>query len=860
MPERPLLLFPTPERASRSTLGGGTGSFHRPSHHRQGARLTPIFNQLQEAFASRRIEVQQTTAGIDPEQVLVIETIGSVQDFSNAVRRIEGFEWMCEIELDEITPDEDFFYNEAPGRDLSGRLYLVLTNQRALDEMLSLWRQYQEDPNFHFARGLTKFRDVFACLKDIRRWGIQDRLHETQIIDIWKEELQHDANRIIKFETELWFRSTPEKQNASKQLIETLVAWQGGRVISQCIISEIAYHSILAELPALAIQGIINNPVTELVKCDNIMFFRPVGQVSSGDEPIEGDTETIPAEDKPLPVGSPTIGVLDGLPLENHRLLSGRLIVDDPDDWAANYPAADRVHGTAMTSLIVHGDLNEVSPPLQTPVYVRPIMRPNPIDWRTPRPEVVPEDVLCVDLIHRAVKRMIEGDVVNTPTAPTVKIINLSIGDPSRQFNQVMSPLGRLLDWLSYKYNVLFIISAGNHPSDIILDISREDFECLHPAELESLIVNSLHRDARNRKLLSPSESINGITVGAIHYDNSTVVNVANRFDPYSTKLPSPVTSFGSGYRRSIKPDLVYPGGKQWYRTPLIAANPTRIQPARLRSAPGNKVASTGTIVGHLDQTAYCCGTSNATALLSRSAAICLSTLQQIFNDMEEGRGDFSNISTVLLKGMLVHGCHWGDIGDLISSILGRNLNGHQLQSWISRWIGYGTPEISRVLECTEQRASLIGYGQLSDGEAHVFKLPLPPSLGARREWRRLTITLSWLSPISATTQKYRVASLWFETINNNLAPVRQDAQWQAVRRGTIQHEVFEGESAIPFAEGDNIQIKVNCRKDAANIQTPIKYGVVVTLEVREGVNIAVYDEIRVRIAQAVQIQPVDQG
>jgi hypothetical protein len=261
-----------------------------------------------------------------------------------------------------------------------------------------------------------------------------------------------------------------------------------------------------------------------------------------------------------------------------------------------------------------------------------------------------------------------------------------------------------------------------------------------------------------------------------------------------------------------------------------------------------------------LDQTAYCCGTSNATALLSRSAAICLSTLQQIFNDMEEGRGDFSNISTVLLKGMLVHGCHWGDIGDLISSILGRNLNGHQLQSWISRWIGYGTPEISRVLECTEQRASLIGYGQLSDGEAHVFKLPLPPSLGARREWRRLTITLSWLSPISATTQKYRVASLWFETINNNLAPVRQDAQWQAVRRGTIQHEVFEGESAIPFAEGDNIQIKVNCRKDAANIQTPIKYGVVVTLEVREGVNIAVYDEIRVRIAQAVQIQPVDQG
>ena len=33
-----------------------------------------------------------------------------------------------------------------------------------------------------------------------------------------------------------------------------------------------------------------------------------------------------------------------------------------------------------------------------------------------------------------------------------------------------MSPLARLIDWLSVEYNVLFIVSAGNHASNILVD------------------------------------------------------------------------------------------------------------------------------------------------------------------------------------------------------------------------------------------------------------------------------------------------------------------------------------------------------------------------------------------------------
>lgn len=859
MPERPLLLFPTPQPADRTKQKPQFGRVHKPNVTRQGQRLSPMFNQLQAVFEARRVEIQQNTAGIDPEQVLVIETIGSVDNFANAVKRIEGLEWMGELESDEIAPDQDFYDEKSPEKELNGRLYLVMTNQRALDEMLSLWRRYQTDPNMLFERGLTKFRDVFLNLKSIRRWDVQDRLLETGVIDIWHESLEYDGDRVISFEAELWFRGSDELRVISANQVTNLVQQAGGRILNQSVIEGIAYHGLLAELPANAIRAIVENPTTELVKCENVMFFRPVGQIVVGDKSPEGDVEIAQIEEMPLPTGDPVVALFDGVPLANHRLLAGRLVVDDPDSWEADYAASERVHGSSMASLIVHGDLNQPQPPLSRPVYVRPIMKP--LNWLdTPRPEGIPENCLAVDLIHRAVKRLFEGDQGEGPAAPQIKVINLSIGDRARQFTQSMSPIARLLDWLSVKYGVLFVVSAGNHPTTISLGVSREEFDAFQTDEFEAATIKALYRDARHRKLLSPAETINGISVGAVHLDEAQVAYQGNRIDPFGRPLPSPVSAFGSGYRRAIKPDVIFYGGRQWYRLPLQPTNPVTIEPAIFRTTPGNKVASPGSLAGELSATSYSCGTSNATALISRAAGICYDSLQQIFNE-QAAEVDPSNYEVPLLKAMLVHGCSWGDIGSRISEVLRTPENGRQLSGLISRWIGYGIPVVDRVLDCTEQRATVLGFGQLSDGEAHVFSLPLPPSLGSRPEWRRLTVTLAWLSPISASTQKYRTASLWFEMNNNGLAPTRSDADWRAVRRGTVQHEVFEGQRAEPFIDGEVIEIKVNCREDAGKIQNQVAYGLAVSLEVAEGVDIAVYNEIRTRIAPAIQIQQAtDQG
>ena len=864
MADLPLLFFPSPDSADRTKRKMNPGKPLKPPVSRQWERLSPVFQRLQESFSERRAELQRTPVGIDPEQALVIETIGSVENFANAVKRVWGLEWMGEIEIDEIAPDEDFYYVDKEGERtttaLKRRLYLVMSNRTALDEMLNLWRRYQANPNMTFDHGLTKFRDVFQYLKDIRRWGVEDRLAERKVFDIWREDIESEPRRSVRFEAELWYRGSDKKRKESETIVSGLIQNLGGGVISQCVIPSIAYHSVLGEIPAEKALQILKQPEVDLIRCENIMFFKPTGQIVIGKEPIEGDVSDYEFPEEDLPTDDPVVALLDGLPLENHRLLADRLVIDDPDGWASDYPAIDRQHGTTMASLIVNGDLNSGSNPLRRPVYVRPIMKPVKKWFKSPRPEQLPEDILFVDYVHRAVKRIVEGEGEDEPAAPTVKIVNLSIGDCLRPFSQMMSPLARLLDWLSVKYNLLFIISSGNHLEKIDIGISGDDFLKLNTTERESLVVKKLYEDIRHRKLLSPSESINGLTVGALYADASQNIYLGHLFDPFQSKLPSPVSSFGSGYRNSIKPDFIAPGGRVLYDTSIES---NHIKPIDRSIAPGHQAATPSTQAGPPDKTRFCCGSSNSAALTSRAAGIAYDYLESIFQEQARG-SDFSTCGIPILKAALVHGCSWNKSGERLDILLKAGGDGKKIRNRISKWLGYGVADFEKALGCNPQRATLLGFGQLNNGEAHVYQLPLPPSLNAQRTWRKFTVTLAWLSPVVSTTQRYREAKLWFEfedgkksreKLESKLNVKGIDSDSNATRRGTVQHEIFEGKTAVAISGEDFLRIKINCRKDARKISSPISYGLIVSLEVAEGVDLPIYNEIRTRIAPAVEIR-----
>ena len=129
-----------------------------------------------------------------------------------------------------------------------------------------------------------------------------------------------------------------------------------------------------------------------------------------------------------------------------------------------------------------------------------------------------------------------------------------------RLFDGSLSPLARLLDWLAWRYQVLFVVSAGNHHR-IELSVPRGALSTLAPEELQNHVLHAVAADARHRRLLSPAEGVNALTVGAVYDDASTGDPPTRWVHPYvSANLPSPINAQGLGYRRAIKPDILAPG------------------------------------------------------------------------------------------------------------------------------------------------------------------------------------------------------------------------------------------------------------------------------------------------------------
>lgn len=848
MPDRPLILFPSPERADREHKAPVFTRTVKPSFGRQFTRLQPSFSMLRTAFEQKALKIQQSPTGINPEFALVFEIIGTVDNFYTAVKNTNGLEWIFDSEAEPFNPDDDFYQvdkdsGERVDDSLNGKLYCVMSNQQAMSQLLSLWQRHQNGETDVFKRGFAGLRDVFTHIKDIRKWDARDRIAETHAVDYWCESLEFDGDSPIPFEIELFFRNDTTKRNNATETIRSEIQSLGGRVIQECVISEIYYHGLLVELPRVSIEGLVNRyEEIELSQVDDIMFFRPTCQsvfVSTTDSEIYTATEDAIA----LPTGDAVVAVFDGMPMQNHRLLRGRVIIDDPDDCATGYESKYRLHGTSMVSLAIYGDINRNDTPISSPVYVRPILQPKQIGFDKVI-ESVPDDSLFIDVLHRAVKRMMEGDGEESATAPNTKVINLSIGDPVRQLATIMSPTARLLDFLAYKYKILFIISAGNHPEIVsFVDKSFAELKALGMTQRNKVFGKAMKDNQRNLKVLAPAESLNGLTIGAL-YDDFTNITETDRFIlAVDRGLPSPISAIGKGYRSVITPDLFYYGGREFIRGRLndkIDWVESSREPGCLSAVPYG--------TGDTDGCAFSFGTSDAAAQITHEAAKCHDVLNQVFLD-ETGVNMPVDDTAILLKAMLTHGASWEPIADKLAIAM------ESSPKQLSKWLGNGIPNISRVMECTKERITLIGLGALKKDEGNIFRLPLPVDFSSRLMKRKLTVTLSYLSPVAPNKQAYRGAQLWFNIDDGGkgLVPDRQNTEWQAVRKGSLQHEIFIGENPIVWNDDDLI-IKVNCKEEATKIRTAIPYCLFVSFEVAEGFGVNLYSDVSTKIHQRVQI------
>ncbi|MFT3723897.1 MAG: S8 family peptidase [Hyphomonadaceae bacterium] len=763
-----------------------------------------------------------------------MELTGDVREFARAAQQVRGLEFVLGEDLES---DED---------DRSPAVYLVIPDSTALKQIVSLWGIFQAGQRL--PHGLTPWRDVFAQLRDIRPWGPQDRVTDDDL-PVLEREAQQDHEK-VRIEIELVYRSPAA--GVGGRVKERIVA-AGGDILSESRIDGALYHALLVDIAVGELRQIIARAEGSLAGVEDILHIRPQSLLHTTAFEETQSAGAVAA----APTLPPIAAVFDAVPLARHPMLDGYLSVEDPFGLEAQ-AVGRRFHGTAMASAIIHGDRGGPLPaPLRRRVHFINVM------YATGGPddhERFP-DRLPADIFQEALVRMKEGA---NATAPSVVVINASLGDANKPFQGRISGWARVVDYLAHRYGVLFIISAGNHNSALETpNMNVIAFEACNDADKAAVALRAMSQQLHSRRILAPAESINALTVGAHHSDHFPPVAHLGPmvFDVWkNTGMSNVGSGLGPGFGNSVKPDVIAPGGRLHVTLMGFGAG-HKLTPQTSNAAivAGVSVAAPPAPAGiGLNNSARTVGTSVAAALLTGIAA-------RAHEELEAAYPAFANLPSAhraaLLKALIVHCARWTSASAMIASILGPHAPTKSVarKDMIRRFLGYGLAEGQMVLDCATDRATLWATGQLDKEQSHTYQLPLPAVMSGKPQPHELTATVAWFAPPRVGTTSYRGVRLKIlepKESMDALAVSSDSNQPDAnqTHRGTVIHRRWSGDKAA--ALGASSIFKLTVQRELDRIEEAASYGIVVTLAMP---NVAgVYTEVRNRVADKprVAVQP----
>lgn len=347
-------------------------------------------------------------------------------------------------------------------------------------------------------------------------------------------------------------------------------------------------------------------------------------------------------------------------------------------------------HATYVASLIIYGMQNILEDEIIPQARIYSI-------------QAIREDNDKVSLLR------LQKEITQSHEKYGIRIYNISMSSLlSKDINADISDYARMLDYLAYTYDILFIISTGNF-DDITEDYP---YQFYNPADPDY---------TQNTNLGEPADCMNGITVGAIAncLRNTKVTDMTpdknipayyskKGFRDYTVKVNNAFLRTHQINWNLSKPDIVMPGGDCC-------------------------VKENGLIVfgsEHYNYVEHVTGTSFATPLASNLAAqiLCLYPsirMQQLKaliinsarNTLLIKRLDFQNIVD-RRKDNLKSEPHY-------NSQL-NSLSFEKLQKMIE---GYGIPEITNCLYSQENEVTYVVSGRIPHNTFNVHHFKLPPSL-----------------------------------------------------------------------------------------------------------------------------------
>jgi hypothetical protein len=423
--------------------------------------------------------------------------------------------------------------------------------------------------------------------------------------------------------------------------------------------------------------------------------------------------EIHPPTNSQVKIGILDNGVKDIAPLKN-------IIIDYGFDITSSSPAAmsaNSPHGTIVASLAALGlEYFDTSKHLFTSdAWIVPIKI---LNFNTG--SFNPYDI--EDVIKKAFRK-------------GVKIFNLSVCGPGKNYNSTISEYAFLLDRLTFKYDILIFIATGNLD---FLDIENMSQEILqngfhdYPNHFynPSLISNSHNCECSN--ICIPAESMNNITVGALA-DNCNQDSVSDltpfkelpayytrkHFIDYSRKVNGTFFSDSQTNSNINKPDIVMPGGDV------------------LNNSSGMHVLGFG--LNGNDFFSKESGTSLATPLATNLAAKIANFYPAL--NMQSVKALILNSSTQLLsdtflndliekirneEAQKVYGCDFDSLQRAEKISITTNINCRDLYR---KLVGHGKPEVDKALYSNSKTVTVLVQDSIFVDSYKAININIPDYL-----------------------------------------------------------------------------------------------------------------------------------
>ncbi len=533
-------------------------------------------------------------------------------------------------------------------------------------------------------------------------------------------------------------------------------------------------------------------------------------------EKIQVDFKDIRPQGKPMD-DAPGILVVDSGILPSHPLLINSVgdaiaiatkdqIGVRPDD-----PYDEIGHGTQVAGIALYGDIQECIDNKEFApefwIFSSKVMYMD--DNGDPTYDI---NELIEHQLYSAVTRIIEQ-------YPQCRIINLSLGCSDyrmfagkRQFD-----IASLIDELAYKFQLIFVICAGNY---------YEGFE--HNNYPEYLLDESTD----STKIIDTASSALGITVGALY--NETI---PGPLIPRYVIQPSHYTRVGPGYNGMVKPELVEIGGGKDDDTFIPTINHNWINDHRLFT---------------LDS-----GTSFSTPKVAHFIAKLMITYPLYSNNL---------LKALLLSSASIPEERPGSLREC--NFFGNATN----QQKLLNIYGYGQPNIDKAFYSERNRVLLIRENRIQNNHVHIYPLFLPSNFINNKGMRTISIALAF-DPVTnknridylgvmfemhlfkntdPNTLKQAYSEIDFNNNDEEQIPGLLKKQEIKLNPGlNIRNKGVHQKGIVKFSKRPGIDpnvpltLVILCKKRWVEKDYEQEYSVIVTVE--HGENIDLYNQIRIK-------------